>query len=107
MRKVLPFALCLFPVFLLAAGVEPEPRQVFFGGKPFSHAVFISGVWSIPLEDVAKASGNAISLEPALHVQGSTLRADATITNRKAGKGQQEFLIAPNRDGVITNNLKV
>ena len=74
MNKVLLFVLCLLPLSLYAAGVEPDTHQVFLNGKPFSHAILLNGVWAIPLEDIARGAGMNMTLEPALQLQRSTLR---------------------------------
>jgi hypothetical protein len=104
MNKVLPFVLCLIPLSLFAAGVEPE-HQVFLFGKPFSHAVLISGVWAIPLQDVARAAGMNMTLESAFQLQGNTLNAQMGWDV----KSKKTVLFAPlikvNKRGQITRNI--
>jgi hypothetical protein len=39
LKRILPFVLCLIPVSLFAAGVGPEPHQVFLFGNP--NAIFV------------------------------------------------------------------
>ena len=104
MKKALVLLRCLFPVVLFAAD---SSHAVFLNGKPLSHAVLINGEWFIPVEDIARACGSDISLEPVLKLERSTLKT-ATITHRKAGKGQQEFLVIKvNHEGTITNHVLV
>jgi hypothetical protein len=84
MKKVLVFVLCLLPLSVFAAGVEPDVHPVFLNGKPFSHAVLINGIWAIPLQDIARGAGTDKTFEQ-FQVQASTLRVRTAPGAHKYG----------------------
>lgn len=118
MNKILPFVLCLLPLSLFAAGVEPEPHQVFLNGKPFSHAVLVSGVWAIPLEDVERgcnasnSHGSELYPDAAGRVKvkfswdrpGSPTPPSTTTRAIATRASTAGTLFSVNREGVITNH---
>ncbi len=72
MKKVLMLLVCLLPLTILAAD---DWHQVFLNGKPLGKATLINGVVAISLEDLARAGGSSLTLEPMFKLQGSNLNA--------------------------------
>jgi hypothetical protein len=72
--------------FLLIAGsgvIMERPVPVLLNGKPFSNAQLINGVWEMPVEDLARAAGGTLTLEPYFQLQGNRL-----ITSPGAATGR-------------------
>jgi hypothetical protein len=76
MKKVLACVGVLWPLAVFAAaGGGGTGHPVYYKGRFFSTAVDINGTLAVPLEDLAKAVGSNVSLEPAFQLNGNSLNA--------------------------------
>ncbi|HUJ12455.1 MAG TPA: hypothetical protein VL284_01590 [Thermoanaerobaculia bacterium] len=126
MKKILACVVALFPIALFAVSSGGD-HPVYINGKPFSRAVLINGTLAVPLEDISKAAGSPVSLEPAFQLRGNTLNATMGWDVKKnvktvAKQSQQKVDISDinisktydkssplmfkvNRPGAVTNNV--
>ncbi|HJT16703.1 MAG TPA: hypothetical protein VJ853_04920 [Thermoanaerobaculia bacterium] len=126
MKKILACVAVLLPAILFAAaGGAGAGHPIYVNGKLFSNAVDIKGTLAVPLEDLSKAVGANVSLEPAFQLQGRSLVARAGWDVKKnvktAVKGDRPavsdihfthtydkaspVLFQINKQGAITNNV--
>jgi len=74
MKRVLVFALCVAGLLLLTAPTAVERSPLAINGKAVGGMIILqNGVWAVSLEDVARALGAPITLEPVLSLQGNRL----------------------------------
>src|SRR6266496_4042080 len=73
MKKILVSALCVIGFMFIAAPIYMnETHPVFLNGKPFAKAALINGIIAIKVEDLARATGDTLTLEH-FKLQGNTL----------------------------------
>ena len=64
MKKALVLALCVVGFILIAAPTAVERAPLFVNGKQIGEAVLINGIIAVSVENVAKAGGATITLQP-------------------------------------------
>lgn len=78
-------------IFLAApAALAVEKAPLMINGRLLGNMVVIQGgIWGVPLEDVSRALGASVSLEPIVQLQGKvlTVREAAISANVKANQG--------------------
>lgn len=118
MKRIFASAAFLLPLSLFAVSSGGD-HQVFVNGKLIGTAVTINGVLALPLEDLARATGNTMTLEPAFEVQGQQVNVRTVpgrlkwqdITLKRGVTADSKQPAAPgafvgiHKDGVLTTNL--
>jgi hypothetical protein len=80
MKKALVYALCVVGFILIAAPTAVEYHPVLLNGKALGNGIIIQGgIIAISVEDLVKAAGGALTLEPYFRLQGNRLLAEAGV----------------------------
>jgi len=75
MRKVFTLALCAIGFLLIAAPIymNKDVHQLTINGNSIGTVQFVNGQWVMPIEDVSRALGGTLTLEPYLKLNGGHL----------------------------------
>jgi hypothetical protein len=117
--KRLSFAVFPAAAFLvIAASAAVESHAVFLNGKLIGNAIVINGVPALAVEDLAKAAGLNMTLEPGFELRGTTLTAKTVPGRLKwqninlkrgvdaaAKQGAPAPVVTINNGGVISRNV--
>jgi hypothetical protein len=89
MKRALVLLLCVTGLILLTAPTAVEHSQLTINGNRLGNIVVgEGGVWLVALEDVSRAFGSSVSLEPALQLQGNRLMVrEAALEYMKIKEG--------------------